>query len=35
MINISGCNLADPHLPYGGFGLREFANVESIQVTES
>jgi len=35
MININGGNLADPHIPDAGFGLREFANVESIQVTES
>ncbi len=47
MININGYNLANPHLPFGGakdsgygrehggFGLKEFVNVKSIQVTES
>ncbi len=47
MININGYNLANPQLPFGGvkesgygrehggFGLKEFVNVKSIQVTES
>jgi succinate-semialdehyde dehydrogenase/glutarate-semialdehyde dehydrogenase len=47
MININGYHLANPHLPFGGvkdsgygrehggFGLKEFVNVKSIQVTES
>ncbi len=46
MININGYNLANPQLPFGGvkesgygrehggFGLKEFVNVKSIQVTE-
>ncbi len=47
MININGYNLANPQLPFGGvkdsgygrehggFGLKEFVNVKSIQVTEA
>ncbi|MEQ8842063.1 MAG: NAD-dependent succinate-semialdehyde dehydrogenase [Acidimicrobiales bacterium] len=47
MVNINGYNLANPHLPFGGvkdsgygrehggFGLKEFVNVKSVQVTDS
>ena len=47
MININGYNLANPHLPFGGvkdsgygrehggFGMKEFVNVKSVQVTDS
>lgn len=47
MVNVNGYNLANPHLPFGGvkdsgygrehggFGLKEFVNVKSIQVTGS
>ncbi len=47
MVNINGYNLANPHLPFGGvkdsgygrehggFGLKEFVNVKSVQVTTS
>lgn len=47
MININGYNLAVPQLPFGGvkdsgygrehggFGIKEFVNVKSVQVTES
>ena len=47
MVNINGYNLANPHLPFGGvkesgygrehggFGIKEFVNVKSVQVAES